>query len=263
MSGPMRLLETGLLPAQHNVAITAAMAELHGEGRSPDTLRLCRYRPSVLVGRNQAIADVVRAKVCQRRNVDVVQRVTDGGAFYVNPGMLVWELVAERSRFGDHFYRIAEGICSGIAAGLARFGLPARYRPPCDVTIAGRRIAHSAGTLFGPTAVFQGTILIDVDRSELAAFIRNKPRHGALTPNPASDVSTLSDWLGRVPPVDELKALLVAALSFCWDREIRPGALTSQELDLIDRLGRQGSVGIPATGDEPFQTMREREAHPT
>src|SRR5262245_21595542 len=113
----------------------------------------------------------------------------------MNPGMLGWELVADPSRFGDRLHRITEQICSGIAAGLARFGLPARYRPPCDIEIAGRMIAHSAGALLGPTAVFQGLILIDVEQSELTAFIRDRGRawRSASTPDPAADISTLSD----------------------------------------------------------------------
>ena len=238
MSEPMRLLEIGLLPAQHNVAITAALAELHCAGQSPDTLRLCRYRPSVLVGRDQRIADAIRTKACQLRNVDVVRRMTDGGAVYMNPGMLGWELVADRSHFGDRLHRIAERICSGIAAGLARFGLPARYSLPCDVEVAGHRIAHSAGSLFGPTVVFQGTILIDVKRSDLTAFIRNGHALRRVSPlNSAEEFSILRDWLGRVPPVEELKALLVAALSFYWRRELRPASLTSPELNLVDRVG--------------------------
>ncbi len=39
MSAALRLVDTGLGDARWNVALTAALAELHGAGRIPDTLR--------------------------------------------------------------------------------------------------------------------------------------------------------------------------------------------------------------------------------
>jgi len=76
----------------------------------------------------------------------------------------------------------------------------------------------------------------------LTAFIRERERAWGRvsTPGPAADISTLSDWLGRVPSVHEFKALLKAALSFCWGSEVRPGSLPAPELNHV--------AGIPDLG---------------
>ncbi len=49
MSCPLRLLDTGLMPARWNVAMTATLIERHARRQIPDTLRLHRYHTSVLL----------------------------------------------------------------------------------------------------------------------------------------------------------------------------------------------------------------------
>ena len=105
MTAPMRLLDTSLAAAERNIAITAALAELHRARVIPDTLRLCRYRRSVLVGQTQVLAEAVNLDECRRRNVEVARRVTGGGAVYMSPGVMVWEVVASRHRFGASLFQ--------------------------------------------------------------------------------------------------------------------------------------------------------------
>jgi lipoate-protein ligase A len=255
MSMPMRLLDTGLMSARRNIAITSALAELHRTGQAPDTLRICMYPPSVLTGCHQRPVDVVRVKACRRHRVEIARRITGGGAVYMSPGVLAWDVVAESYRFGSRPGEVSGRICSGIAAGLARFGLPARFQPLNDVEIEGRRVSESRTWISGPTVVSQGTVLVDVDFAEMAAVLR-KPRaaggHDAGAAL-AGRITTLSEWLGRVPPMAELKGLLIAGLSHSWRRELRPGSLTPAERQLADRLlelgiGTEAFAGAPAAG---------------
>ena len=88
MSAPMRVVDSGLMSARRNVAVTAALAELHRAGLIADTLRFSAYPTSVLLGCRQRLADVVRLEACRRRHVDIARRVTGGGAFYTDAGVL-------------------------------------------------------------------------------------------------------------------------------------------------------------------------------
>jgi len=49
----LRILDTGLAPARWNVAMTAALAELHIRDAIGDTVRFHRYLACVLVGAGQ------------------------------------------------------------------------------------------------------------------------------------------------------------------------------------------------------------------
>lgn len=141
MSSSMRLLDIGVMSARRNIAATAARAELHRCGQSHDTMRLCMSTLSVLVGCHQRLADAVRVKACRRFRIEIARRMTGGCAVYMSPDVLAWDLVAERYRFGRRLGEVSERISSGIAGGLARFGLPARFRSLNDVEIDGRKRA--------------------------------------------------------------------------------------------------------------------------
>src|SRR5262249_12683578 len=156
MSTAMRLLDTGPMSAHRNAALTAALTDLHRAGQIPDTLRFYLCPRSLLVGRHQRIAEAAHVMACVRRRVEIARRATGGGTVYLNHGVLAWEVVAERHRFGGRPGEISERIGSGIVAGFARFGLPARFRPPPDVEVGGRRVSASSNLITVPTTSVPG-----------------------------------------------------------------------------------------------------------
>ena len=259
MNRSMRILDTGLMWARRNVAFTAAMLELHRAGRVPDTFRLHVYPRSVLVGRDQRLAAAVQLQACRRNHVEVARRLTEGHAVYMSPGVLAWEVVADAGRFGERAADASERTCRGIAAGLARFGLSARFRPPNEVEIDGRRIARVSGGMGGSTVLVQGWIAIDLDVAEMAAVLRPPSAlravgASAAATSRASRLTELSEWLGRIPSYDELNGLLAAGAAQCWGCELRAAEPTPEEVHLVDRLLEQG-MGSDAFVETPFDTM--------
>src|ERR1700681_1913924 len=126
----LRVIDTGLRPPRWNIAMTAALAELHGAGEIPDTLRFQRFQPCVLIGHNQDIRREVRLDRCKQKGVTLARRVTGGGAVYMDAGILSWETVPDRRHCGAYLTEAAEKICTAVASGLARLGAPAKFCPP-------------------------------------------------------------------------------------------------------------------------------------
>jgi len=246
MSAPIRVLDSGPMSARHNIAVTAALAELHRAGKIPDTVRFARYPRAVLLGADDSFAGAYRVKACVADSVEIVRRTSGDRTIYVSPGVLAWSVVAECYRFGARLAEIGEQVCSAVAAGLARFGLPAGFRPRDDVAIDGRSVCAANGAIEGTTVVFEGAVLIDLDAAELEAVARlaGTGEDDTDRPVPAARVTTISAFLGRVPSDSEIKGLLVAGLSHCWRCELVPDALTPAEMALADRLFDAG-VGRP------------------
>lgn len=231
MSIPTRLLDTGLKPARWNIAMTAALAELHSAGRIPDTLRFHRYPRSVLLGRHQILANEIRLDRCGRDNIEIARRVTGGGAVYMSPGILAWDMVIERRHVGFRPEDASASICTAIADGLSRLGLPARYRAPSDVVIANLKVSGSSGIFLGPTLVCQGTVLLDFDIAEMTNVLKVLT-NGSRAPG----IASVADFLGRVPADDEITAVLTASLSHGLSRLIEAAELGDEELNLAERL---------------------------
>lgn len=227
----VRVIDTGILPARVNVAITAALVELHGQGRIPDTLRFHRYPPSVLIGRHQALADTVRLERCARDGLEIARRISGGGAVYMTPGVLAWDIVAGRRRFGATTEAAGEGLCRALAEGLALLGVPARGDRRNAITLGGRKLGGAGGFVDGASALYQGTVLVDVDVAAIDATLAPDAE------SHAARLVTLADYLGRAPAMDQVMAALTAGLAGARpDIAWQPGTLGADEMALAEAL---------------------------
>lgn len=246
MSAPIRLIDTGRMPARQTIAMSAALTEMHRAGQVPDTLRFFTCPPAVLLGCRQSLSAAVDLRVCKRQGVEVTRRMTDGGAFYMGDSVLGWEVIANCRSFEADTQDMREWICSGVAAGLSRAGLPAQVRSPDAIEVAGRVIADVSSARDGATILVQGTILIETDLAEMASLLRIPPLRGrAVQERLAVRMTSLAEWLGRAPTATEVKRLVIAGVSHRWGREPQPGVPTRAEQELADRLPREDVEADP------------------
>jgi len=231
MSARMRVIDTGLRSARWNFAMTAALAELHRMGSLPDTLRFFRFLPSAIVGCTQNLAREVRLDVCQARGIETARRTTGGGAIYMDPGILAWEIVAERRLLGGELSEATARICAGVAAGLVRLSIPARFRPPGDIEVGGRKLCGTAGYFDGPTLVLQGTVLVDFEIADMAEVLTAVDR-AAL----GARLTSVAREIGRVPPTVEVEDDLIAGISAVLDLTLLRGKPGDRDIALAERL---------------------------
>lgn len=235
-----RLIDSGVDEGRRQIAYDAALTELHGAGKAPDTVRFMRFPPTVLVGRHQILADEVHVERCRAEGVGLVRRVSGGGAIYLDEGQVGWELVMHRATLGlGTLGAHAQAICEAVALGLSeRFGIAARFRPRNDIEVDGRKIGGTGGFFVGDTLVYQGTVLVDMDADRMARLL-NIPasklqRHD--TGNAASRVVTLQELLGRTPSIDDVHAALLHGLAQRLGIEGQPARPGSDEIALTARL---------------------------
>lgn len=239
MTGSLRIVDTGERPARWNVAATAALTELHGDGRIGDTLRFHRYPGCVLIGRHQVPDRAIRIDACREAGIEIARRVTGGGSVYMAPGALAWDLVVSRKRFGLDVGDAARTIGCAIAAGIARLGIAARYRAENEIVVAGRKLCGMSGYYDGDTIACQGTILIDTDLSDMGRYLR--------MPFPSADagealtarLTTASEWLGRSPGPAELQSAIGASLAHALRCDPVYGLASSDENVLADAHYRE------------------------
>jgi lipoate---protein ligase len=256
MSASLRVIDTGLRLPRWNIAMTAALAEFHSAGEIPDTLRFQRFQPCVLVGRNQNIQREVRLDRCREKGVALARRVTGGGAVYMDAGILSWEIVADRRRFGADLAAAAEKICTVVASGLARLGVPARFCPPNAIEAEGRKISGASGYFEGATLVYEGTVLVDFDPHEMAEMLRPRDASGAA--GPAHRVTSIAAILGYAPAIDDLQRAIVASMSDCFGFRIKNEAPSDRELALAGRLhAEEFGTDRFVMGEEPLEISRK------
>lgn len=243
-----RLIDTGVKPARWNLAMTAALAAAHRPDAREVTLRFQRFPPSVLIGRHQRLSEAVDVERCRRLGVEIARRPTGGGAVYMAPGILAWDVVADRQRFGGQLPRAATAIGGGVALGLSRLGAAAEFSPPGDIRCRGRKLCGTSGYVDGAAIVFQGTVLIELDPQAMADVL---VAPGMTAETLAGALIGLREALGRAPRAGEVETALAHGLAAALGVHFPASEPRAEEIALADRLyaGEYGTDAFVA-GEE-------------
>ena len=143
---------------------------LYRYGASGDTvLRIYGWsRPCITIGYFQGAREEVNLERCEHSRVDVVRRITGGGAVF-HDMEVTYSLVT--GRFPSDIMASYRGICDMVISGLGRMGLDASFSPLNDVTVKGRKVCGNAQTRKGGALLQHGTILLDVDVEKMFSLL--------------------------------------------------------------------------------------------
>jgi len=243
MSKPFRVLDTGVLEGRLNIAIGQAIVEARRQGTVPDTLRFLRFPPTVLVGRHQALGQEIDLEYCRKNDIGTARRITGGGAIFMEPGLLGWELAFNRKTLGvSSLPDLTREICEAAADGISLLGVNARFRPRNDIEVDGRKISGTGGFFDGDTLFYQGTVLVDMDPQVMVSALRVPKAKLAKRELDSAEqrVVTLRELLGDdTPGLGEIQSALSKAFSGRFGLEITHGELTDEEKLQAETLYRE------------------------
>ncbi|HLF30178.1 MAG TPA: lipoate--protein ligase family protein [Xanthomonadales bacterium] len=233
VTNALRVLDTGVLEGRLNIALGQALVESHQAGQSPDTLRFLRFPPTALVGRHQALGQELDLDYCHANGIGTARRITGGGAIFLDPGQLGWEIVISRRTLGKvNLADVTRAMCEAAAAGLCTLGVEAAYRPRNDIEVGGRKISGTGGFFDGDTLFFQGTVLVDMNPQLMVSALRvpqaklEKRSLGSA----AQRVVTLRELLGEATPtLSTIQQVLARAFAARLDLTVAEADLTEAE----------------------------------
>ena len=240
-----RLLHFSRNIAPMNMAIDEAMLIARSTRKVPNTIRLYAWEPSaVSIGFFQSLEAEVDLEVCRNEGVDVVRRITGGGAvFHDSQGEVTYSFVAgeEERTIPRDLLRSYEVICGGIIKGLDALGVDASFQPVNDIVVGGKKISGNAQTRRLGVLLQHGTILVDADLDKMfrllkvsEAKIRDKMISSA-----EKRVTTLRRELSRKPSLDEVAEALQRGFERSLHITLTKGRLTDEELRLAEDLRKQ------------------------
>jgi len=238
MTHSIRIIDTGLRPARWNVAMTAALAELHERAEIPDTLRFHSYPRCVLLGRSQDAERAANLVYCRTGGIDIARRVTGGGAVFMCPQVLAWDVVVDRASWDASLEAITCHIGQRVAAGLSRLGVRARFRTPNDIEIGGRKVSGSSGYAGRRSATLQGTVLLTDEFAEMGRALRLPES------NLRSTLTCLAEACGQVPLLSEVMGCVMYGLVGTLDRD-QAGQPSAREAAYSEALLRE-EIGTDA-----------------
>lgn len=134
---PLAVFDAGPHDGAAHVAHDAAQCAASGRKA---WLRFHRYAPCASLGRHETAGHAIRGPWCREQGIGIVRRASGGTAAYLDPDQLCLTLSLPRGREPSALEWLPR-LADAAAAGLARLGLAARYVPPHEIEVGGRRLA--------------------------------------------------------------------------------------------------------------------------
>jgi lipoate-protein ligase A len=163
-----------------NMAIDESILEARTRKLVPDTLRFYRWNPSaVSIGRFQDLEKQARIQECRSQGVDLVRRITGGGAVYHDSeDEITYSVVAgEDSLNTEDIGQVYAKVYSGLSEALKTLGVHADFdegnEKTCpNLTVNGKKISGSSQAHRKGVVLQHGTLLLRANLERMFTYLR-------------------------------------------------------------------------------------------
>jgi lipoate-protein ligase A len=218
----IRVLETGYNNAALNMAIDEALIENIGDA---PILRLYGWRPeAVSIGYFQSIKEEVDLEKCSKIGVDVVRRLTGGGAV-LHELELTYSFITKQ--YPQNIMESYRWICEAIVGSINRLGFDASFIPLNDIVVKGKKVSGSAQTRRKGVLLQHGTILLGVDVDKMFCILK--------VPSEKLKDKIIKDVKGRVTSLsgitfEEMASSLKSNFATKFDAKLLADSMSTKEI---------------------------------
>ncbi len=242
-----RLIRTGIFNAFDNMAIDHVLLDACHKETAANTIRFYRWNPSaVSIGRFQHLEDEVDAEACRKFNIDIVRRLSSGGAVYHDfEGELTYSIICrtDEIQLPSDVIETYHHLCNGLLVGLNRLGVSAKFSPGSEafcpnLFVKKRKISGNAQSRRGNTLLQHGTILRTLNLNKMFTFLKvNKQKADtSFIKNAAGSLTSLHQELGKAPSFGQIEEALIEGLSATLPARFYEEGLTDTELQSAQQI---------------------------
>jgi len=252
-----RVMGLDINDAYTNMAVDEALCTLRSKGKSSNTIRLYRWKPSaVSIGYFQILEQEVNVEACKKLGVDIVRRMTGGGAVYHSyEGELTYSIIVNQDhrQIPRDILKSYEIICNGIVLALGALGINAGFRAINDIDVNGKKISGNAQTRRGNTVLQHGTILIDTDIRTMFTVLKvsKEKISDKLIKSVEERVTTIRRELGKKVTFTEVEESLKNSFSKIFDIDLVESNLSREERELASELKEKKYISKKWISDRP------------
>ena len=218
----IRVLETGYNNAAFNMAIDEALIENIGD---VPILRIYGWSPgAVSIGYFQSIQEEVDLEKCSKIGVDVVRRLTGGGAV-LHELELTYSFITKQ--YPQNIMESYSWICEAIVISINRLGFDASFIPLNDIVVKGKKVSGSAQTRRKGVLLQHGTVLLGVDVDKMFCVLK--------VPSEKLKDKIIKDVKERVTSLsgitfEEMASSLKSSFATKFDAKLLADAMSTDEI---------------------------------
>jgi lipoate-protein ligase A len=170
----VRLIDEGEFDEPMHHALDEVMLDRLQAGDLEPTVRFWyRTGSAVPLGRFQAYADEVAVDYVESEDIDVVRRVTGGGAMFAEPGdVITYSMYLPTSMVPEGIEESYESLNQWVLEGLSAAGLEAHHEPLNDISHPEGKIGGSAQLRSGDAVLHHSTMSYSLDLAAMLKALR-------------------------------------------------------------------------------------------
>lgn len=232
----IRVLETGHNQASWNMALDEVL--LNNLGDMP-TLRIYGWSPpAVSIGYFQSMDAEVNVEECRRLGIDVIRRITGGGAV-LHDSELTYSFLTKK--YPQNILESYELICGAVIDAIDSLGFVAGFSPLNDITINGRKVSGNAQTRKKNTLLQHGTILLNVDVEKMFSVLK--------IPSEKIRDKMISEAKQRVTSLEKSFGEVASSLKKGFSRNFHADLF-------VDRLSDEEKIATEKLAKEKYSTRQ-------
>lgn len=200
-----------------------------------DYIILWQNSPSVIIGCNQNTAEEINARYIKDNNINVVRRLSGGGAVYHDLGNLNFTFVVGSDKdVASNFRKFTEPVINA----LQKLGVNAEFSGRNDITIDGKKFSGNAQYYYRNRLFHHGTLLFNSDLSVVqeALNVKQDKIESKGVKSVRSRVTNIYPYLEDKVSIEEFKDTLLKFMMEDENYREKEYILTEEDLSAIRSL---------------------------
>ncbi|PTI43652.1 lipoate--protein ligase [Staphylococcus xylosus] len=193
-------------------------------------------RPSIIIGKNQNTIEEVNQSYIDEQGIDVVRRISGGGAVYHDTGNLNFSFVTDDD--GNSFHNFQK-FTEPIVEALKSLGVDANLSGRNDIQVGEAKISGNAMVKVKDRMFSHGTLMLNSELDEV---------QNALKVNPAkikskgiksvrSRVANISEFLDEPIDINKFKSIILK--SIFGETQVGEYKIKDKDWEKIEKLSNE------------------------
>jgi len=152
---------------EHDPSLNLALEEylLRKDGLTDDVVLFYINKPSIIIGRHQNTLEEINKEYVDQHNIQVVRRLSGGGAVYHDLGNLNFSFI---TNYQNGYFKNFQLFTEPVIRCLHRLGVDAELSGRNDILIDGQKVSGNAQYISRGRIVSHGTLLFNSDLSHVS-----------------------------------------------------------------------------------------------
>lgn len=221
----------------YDPAFNLATEEYLLKNKSEDCFYLYINNPSIIIGKHQNSMAEINIDYIKENNLDVVRRLSGGGAVFHDPGNLNFTFIKTNQKNKDVDFR---KYTQPILEVLNHLGVEAKFEGRNDLTIKGKKFSGNAKHVYQDKVLQHGTLLFSSKLPDLSKALKVNPLKykDKAVKSVRSRVTNISEHLSNPISLEQFEERIIQHVrSLYTDSEIYN--LTQEDQEAINLLVEQ------------------------